>query len=339
MNKKKRNSCFFHVPPYHLICRLEDVEEEGLNDDGPRSATPTDANQERPTPVVEPDLLHTTHRRQRLRVGSAFTTPTLAATPSGAHPVRGPAGRFSLIAQGHRESVVSAFGRNTLIARDVLFGHLTRSSFLRSGRTVAESAVKLVHEINHMVASYKNMVQSVGTHSDSVHLREDLQHLKEQCLRTCDSAKNCILPQLKSETREPCHSSEFTKHANQFIGSVNLFIIEMRRCKSLCSRFVISLDSHAATTAPESSTNASSTIPADVSRCSNDSYQNCSSVEMEKFSRDLAEAEAILETLENAITIHFSTSVKKRLLLLACVAGDYYDRPRYSEAGILLFAK
>ncbi|XP_003374208.1 conserved hypothetical protein [Trichinella spiralis] len=55
----------------------------------------------------------------------------------------------------------------------------------------------LVHEINHMVASYKNMVQSVGTHSDSVHLREDLQHLKEQCLRTCDSAKNCILPQLK----------------------------------------------------------------------------------------------------------------------------------------------
>ncbi|OUC45991.1 hypothetical protein D917_08082, partial [Trichinella nativa] len=48
-----------------------------------------------------------------------------------------------------------------------------------------------------MVASYKNMVQSVGTHSDSVHLREDLQHLKEQCLRTCDSAKNCILPQLK----------------------------------------------------------------------------------------------------------------------------------------------
>ncbi|KRX45742.1 hypothetical protein T05_12556 [Trichinella murrelli] len=123
--------------------RLEDVEEEGLNDDGPRSATPTDANQERPTPVVEPDLLHTTHRRQRLRVGSAFTTPTLAATPSGAHPVRGPAGRFSLIAQGHRESVVSAFGRNTLIARDVLFGHLTRSSFLRSGRTVAESAVKV----------------------------------------------------------------------------------------------------------------------------------------------------------------------------------------------------
>ncbi|KRX89299.1 hypothetical protein T4E_4484 [Trichinella pseudospiralis] len=207
---------------------------------------------------------------------------------------------------------------------------------------LVEVLLKLVHEINHMVASYKNMVQSVGTHSDSVHLREDLQHLKEQCLRTCDSAKNCILPQLKSETREPCHSSEFTKHANQFIGSVNLFIIEMRRCKSLCSRFVISLDSHAATTAPESNTNASSTIPADVSRCSSDSYQNCSSLEMEKFSRsvtcacyaliclnliltnggavvstlenfesfyrDLAEAEAILETLENAITIHFSTS-------------------------------
>ncbi|KAL1242127.1 Regulator of G-protein signaling 9-binding protein [Trichinella spiralis] len=304
---RKRKNCSIKKSAIEVL-KLEDVEEEGLNDDGPRSATPTDANQERPTPVAEPNLLHTTHRRQRLRVGSAFTTPTLAATPAGAHPVRGPAGRFSLIAQGHRESVVSAFGRNTLIARDVLFGHLTRSSFLRSGRTVAESAVKLVHEINHMVASYKNMVQSVGTHSDSVHLREDLQHLKEQCLRTCDSAKNCILPQLKSETREPCHSSEFTKHANQFIGSVNLFIIEMRRCKSLCSRFVISLDSHAATTAPESSTNASSTIPADVSRCSNDSYQNCSSVEMEKFSRDLAEAEAILETLENAITIHFSTS-------------------------------
>ncbi|XP_003374209.1 conserved hypothetical protein [Trichinella spiralis] len=83
---------------------------------------------------------------------------------------------------------------------------------------------------------------------------------------------------------------------------------------------------------------------------------------------DLAEAEAILETLENAITIHFSTSktdpdkhvvntksrrrswrigklfanfktsVKKRFLL-ACVGGDYYGRPRYSEAGILLFAK
>ncbi|KRY83018.1 hypothetical protein T4D_6850, partial [Trichinella pseudospiralis] len=161
LTSRKRKNCSIKKSAIEVL-KLEDVEEEGggLNDDGPRSTTPTAAetNQEWSTPVAEPDLLHSTHRRQRLRVGSAFTTPTLAATP-GAHTARGPAGRFSLIAQGHRESVVSAFGRNTLIARDVLFGHLTRSSFLRSGRTVAESAVKVSRNANQKKQKRKQIAR------------------------------------------------------------------------------------------------------------------------------------------------------------------------------------
>ncbi|KHJ48745.1 hypothetical protein D918_01049 [Trichuris suis] len=169
---------------------------------------------------------------------------------------------------------------------------------------IPPEAQLLVHEINHMVATYKSLVQLVGTHLDTVHLREDLLHLKDQCLKTCDSAKNCILPQLKSETREPCHSSEFTKHANQFIGSVNLFIIEMRRYQSLRDEFVNSFDSRA----PPSVEGCSAATHTSRQFSSSDSSQNCNDSEREKFARDLAEAEAILETLENAIAIHFSTS-------------------------------
>ncbi|VDP32707.1 unnamed protein product [Soboliphyme baturini] len=56
---------------------------------------------------------------------------------------------------------------------------------------------KLVHEINQMVASYKSLVQLIGTSSDNAHVREDMTALREQCLKTCDTAKNCLLPQLK----------------------------------------------------------------------------------------------------------------------------------------------
>ncbi|KFD72541.1 hypothetical protein M514_04018 [Trichuris suis] len=239
-------------------------------------------------------------RQQRIK--SVFVvSPSTAADARSTRPsiFRG---RYSLMA--HPESVVSSFGRNTLIARDMIIGHLARASFLRPSRSLADVAGKLVHEINHMVATYKSLVQLVGTHLDTVHLREDLLHLKDQCLKTCDSAKNCILPQLKSETREPCHSSEFTKHANQFIGSVNLFIIEMRRYQSLRDEFVNSFDSRA----PPSVEGCSAATHTSRQFSSSDSSQNCNDSEREKFARDLAEAEAILETLENAIAIHFSTS-------------------------------
>uniref|UniRef100_A0A5S6QF54 Uncharacterized protein n=1 Tax=Trichuris muris TaxID=70415 RepID=A0A5S6QF54_TRIMR len=238
-------------------------------------------------------------RQQRIKSVFVVSPTTAAAGPRSSKSglFRG---RYSLMA--HPESVVSSFGRNTLIARDMIIGHLARASFLRPSRSLADVAGKLVHEINHMVATYKSLVQLVGTHLDTVHLREDLLHLKDQCLKTCDSAKNCILPQLKSETREPCHSSEFTRHANQFIGSVNLFIIEMRRYQSLCNEFANCFDSRAPSVEGYNVTNTSRQFS------SSDSPQNCNDTEREKFARDLAEAEAILETLENAIAIHFSTS-------------------------------
>ncbi|VDP53182.1 unnamed protein product, partial [Soboliphyme baturini] len=49
----------------------------------------------------------------------------------------------------------------------------------------------------------------------------------------------CNVFAIYSETREPHQSSEFTRHANQFIGSVNLFVTEVRRTGNLLHRFPV----------------------------------------------------------------------------------------------------
>jgi len=145
-----------------------------------------------------------------------------------------------------------------------------------------------------MVAAYRQLLQSLGTNAESSHARQELSLNRQQCLRTCDTAKNCILPQLKSETHDHHQSSEITKHAShQFIGSVNMFISEMRRCHSLLRSLPT------APGLPEEADGSSSAVPA----ARIDSIED---EEIQSLSRDLQEAESILETLENAITVHFS---------------------------------
>jgi len=152
----------------------------------------------------------------------------------------------------------------------------------------------LVHEINLMVAAYRQLLQSLGTNAESSHARQELFSSRQQCLRTCDTAKNCILPQLKSETHDHHQSSEITKHAShQFIGCVNMFISEMRRCHSL-------FRSLPAVPGTQEEPDASSSA-APAAR-----MESVEDEELQSLNRDLKEAESILETLENAITVHFS---------------------------------
>uniref|UniRef100_A0A915J497 Uncharacterized protein n=1 Tax=Romanomermis culicivorax TaxID=13658 RepID=A0A915J497_ROMCU len=155
----------------------------------------------------------------------------------------------------------------------------------------------LIHEINHLLAVYHQSLQSVGTPYDNQLSREELSCSRAQCLKTCDTAKNCILPQLKNETQNPHHGSEFTKQANQFIGCVNMFVNDMKRCKNLLRLF------------PAPTTDCVS-IPGDSGASSSPTQsgnRDSNEKEMENLERDLKEAENILEALENAVTVHFST--------------------------------
>ncbi|KIH50410.1 hypothetical protein ANCDUO_19511 [Ancylostoma duodenale] len=51
------------------------------------------------------------------------------------------------------------------------------------------------------------------------------------CLKACEAAKNCVLPQLRHE------GVEFTRHASQFIGCVAAYVVEMKRCVALEKTF------------------------------------------------------------------------------------------------------
>jgi len=150
---------------------------------------------------------------------------------------------------------------------------------------------ELVHDVNLQVASYRYSLQMIGTPADSAALRRELEACRRQCLKACDSTKNSVLPQLKSETHEALQSSEFTKQASQFIGCVAAFVIEMRRYQALISTFPHSYDGE--------------------ERVDAQLHAN--------LSRDIGDAEAMLETLENLITVHFSTKDEP---------GDKVEPPR-----------
>jgi len=152
---------------------------------------------------------------------------------------------------------------------------------------------KLLHEINHLISAYRQLVMQLGMNpmnSDRVSVREDLSSTRQQCLKCCDAAKNCVLPQLKSQNMD---SSDVTKQANQFISSVNSFIFEMKRCQRLLKEFTMPADLE--------ETESSSAVDA-AQECAQDTKD-----EMDNLSRDIKEAEAVLEALENAITVHFSS--------------------------------
>ncbi|VDM61270.1 unnamed protein product [Angiostrongylus costaricensis] len=124
---------------------------------------------------------------------------------------------------------------------------------------------QLVHECNVQLALFRNATQGIGTSHDGASLRREVETAGRACLKACEAAKNCVLPQLRHE------GVEFTRHASQFIGCVAAYVVEMKRCVALEKTFP-------APTEP-------SITP-----------------------QQIANMESMLVTLENLITVHFSTS-------------------------------
>lgn len=49
------------------------------------------------------------------------------------------------------------------------------------------------------LAQYRNAVQCIGTSQDGAQLRKDLDTYGRACVRSCEAAKSCVLPQLRHE--------------------------------------------------------------------------------------------------------------------------------------------
>lgn len=60
-------------------------------------------------------------------------------------------------------------------------------------------SLQLVHDCNVQLAAYRNAVQCIGTNQDGAQLRKDLDASGRACVRSCEAAKNCVLPQLRHE--------------------------------------------------------------------------------------------------------------------------------------------
>ncbi|EPB77929.1 hypothetical protein ANCCEY_03013 [Ancylostoma ceylanicum] len=90
---------------------------------------------------------------------------------------------------------------------------------------------QLVHECNVQLALFRNATQGIGTSHDGASLRREVETAGRACLKACEAAKNCVLPQLRHE------GVEFTRHASQFIGCVAAYVVEMKRCVALEKTF------------------------------------------------------------------------------------------------------
>uniref|UniRef100_A0A915ET15 Chromatin assembly factor 1 subunit A dimerization domain-containing protein n=1 Tax=Ditylenchus dipsaci TaxID=166011 RepID=A0A915ET15_9BILA len=101
---------------------------------------------------------------------------------------------------------------------------------------------ELLHDCNVQLSTFRNAVQQLGTASDTLQLssiaiiltsctkvrfRRELEISAKAVVRSCETTKNCVLPQLKHE------GVEFTRHASQFIGCVSACALELKRCESL----------------------------------------------------------------------------------------------------------
>lgn len=102
-------------------------------------------------------------------------------------------------------------------------GSKLRQHSLSSVRKLQE----LLHECNVALATFRGLIQQIGTTADTLQMRRDLDLSCKTCFRSCEAAKNCILPQLKHE------GSEFTRYAFPFIGCLSTCVVEMKRCDAL----------------------------------------------------------------------------------------------------------
>ena len=191
--------------------------------------------------------------------------------------------------------------------------------------------MQLVGEVNGLVGQYRWLAQWLGTGSDGAGLRGELAALRVSVLKACDTTKNCVLPQLKWEGGSggggggggdgggEGGASEFTKQASQFIGCLSLLAAELRRSWSLQTHFP--LDEGAAG-GGVSGAGGGGSGPGGSGP--GGSGQSCSGE-----AEALREVEAMLETLENLITVHFSTMESE---------GEPVPPPRQRRKGCRSFA-
>ncbi|VDL78008.1 unnamed protein product [Nippostrongylus brasiliensis] len=94
----------------------------------------------------------------------------------------------------------------------------------------------MVHECNVQLALFRNATQGIGTSHDGASLRREVETAGRACLKACEAAKNCVLPQLRHE------GVEFTRHASQFIGCVAAYVVEMKRCIANMESMLVTLE-------------------------------------------------------------------------------------------------
>uniref|UniRef100_A0A0N5BUL0 CPG4 domain-containing protein n=1 Tax=Strongyloides papillosus TaxID=174720 RepID=A0A0N5BUL0_STREA len=203
---------------------------------------------------------------------------------------------------------------------------------------------ELLHDCNLQLAAYRNAVQGIGTSADGVALRKEIDACARACVRSCESTKNCVLPQLRHDGEL---SVEFTKHASQFIGCVSACVVEMKRCTAMEATFPITNFAGNTSAGPSTSgTGVPSGTPTVVPTTSGQTPSNpeisgqnnsgvpggittnttgngnggattsgtgTSSSIIQQIvpttsEQHIIEMEQMLETLENLITVHFSTT-------------------------------
>ncbi|CEF65104.1 Hypothetical protein SRAE_1000335700 [Strongyloides ratti] len=199
---------------------------------------------------------------------------------------------------------------------------------------------ELLHDCNLQLAAYRNAIQGIGTSADGVALRKEIDACARACVRSCESTKNCVLPQLRHDGEL---SVEFTKHASQFIGCVSACVVEMKRCTAMEATFPITNflgnssagPSTSGTAVPSGTPTILPTTSGQTSSNAGSSGQNNSGIHCTTSSnigggptitgtgtsssiiqqnvpttseQHIIEMEQMLETLENLITVHFSTT-------------------------------
>uniref|UniRef100_A0AC35U109 Mediator complex subunit 11 n=1 Tax=Rhabditophanes sp. KR3021 TaxID=114890 RepID=A0AC35U109_9BILA len=163
---------------------------------------------------------------------------------------------------------------------------------------------ELLHECNIQLAAYRNAIQGIGTPNDNTDLRKEIDVCARAVLRSCEATKNCVLPQLRHEGEL---SVEFTKHASQFIGCVSACVIEMKRFEAMEATFrtVSWTPNNTNNCHPTSSTTNQQSTGPDTPLPG----PSTSSIPIPAPSQHyISEMEEMLETLENLITVHFSTT-------------------------------
>ena len=58
-----------------------------------------------------------------------------------------------------------------------------------------------MHECNVQLATFRNNIQFIGTPNDGIQLRKEIDNSARACIRSCETTKNCVLPQKQNNSK------------------------------------------------------------------------------------------------------------------------------------------